>query len=213
MKYKLISKIFIIIILISSNIFLFNKLKEKQSLINNNIQQEEQEKQTKEEIKQENNTVENSNNTIKYLDDENVSVVGLSAFNPNLEKFIKYYMKQKYNYNSISEKKNLEKFYSEDLKKLYLENEKGKESHPKYDEKSTLRDNMSININTIKNNTYLITVIFKKDVIFINKGSGQNMIENQDDFYINTYIVTIEKNRYIIQKEEEKLLKNINAGG
>jgi hypothetical protein len=212
MKYKLISKIFIIIILISSNIFLFNKLKEKQSLINNNTQQE-QEKQTKEEIKQENNTVENSNNTIKYLDDENVSVVGLSAFNPNLQKFIKYYMKQKYNYNSISEKKNLENFYSEDLKKLYLENEKGKESHPKYDEKSALRDNMSININTIKNNTYLITVIFKKDVIFINKGSGQNMIENQDDFYINTYIVTIDKNRYIIQKEEEKLLKNINAGG
>ena len=212
MKYKLISKIFIIIILISSNIFLFNKLKEKQSLINNNIQQE-QEKQSKEEIKQENNTVENSNNTIKYLDDENVSVVGLSAFNPNLQKFIKYYMKQKYNYNSISEKKNLEKFYSEGLKKLYLENEKGKASHPKYDEKSTLRDNMSININTIKNNTYLITVIFKKDVIFINKGSGQNMIENQDDFYINTYIVTIDKNRYIIQKEEEKLLKNINAGG
>lgn len=211
MKYKLISKIFIII-LISSNIFLFNKLKEKQSLINNNTQQE-QEKQSKEEIKQENNTVENSNNTIKYLDDENVSVVGLSAFNPNLQKFIKYYMKQKYNYNSISEKKNLEKFYSEDLKKLYLENEKGKESHPKYDEKSALRDNMSININTIKNNTYLITVIFKKDVIFINKGSGQNMIENQDDFYINTYIVTIDKNRYIIQKEEEKLLKNINAGG
>lgn len=216
MKIKILLKSFIILILLSVNIFVFKQLKSKQDIVNNsNI---EQQKQAEEEKKKAEDNIDKKNEdrveTIKkYIEDKNVSTVALSAFNPNLEKFVIQYMKKKYNYNSLTDNRKLEDFYTKELKNKYLESNKGKEPHPKYDEKSRLREDIMVNINTLDEKTFLVTTLHKKDVYFINKASKQETLEHKNDAYTDTYIIIIEDNKYKIIKEEEKRITNINIGG
>lgn len=214
MKLKNLLKSSIILILLSVNIFVFKQLKSKQDIINNSNISEEQKQAEEEKKKAEDNKNENRVETIKkYIEDKNISTVSLSAFNSNLEKFVIQYMRRKYNYNSLTDDRKLEVFYSEELKKQYLEKTNGKEPHPKYDEKSRLREDIMVNINTLDEKTFLVTTLHKKDIYFINKASEQEILEHEKDAYTDTYIIIIENNKYKIIKEEEKRITNINIGG
>lgn len=210
MKLKNLLKSSIILILLSVNIFVFKQLKSKQYIVNN-INISEEQKQAEDNIDKKN---EDKVETIKkYIENKNISTVSLSAFNPNLKKFVVQYMRRKYNYNSLTDDRKLEDFYTEELKNKYLESNKGKEPHPKYDEKSRLREDIMVNINTLDEKTFLVTTLHKKDVYFINKSSKQETLEHKNDAYTDTYIIIIEDNKYKILKEEEKRITNINIGG
>lgn len=214
MKLKNLLKSSIILILLSVNIFVFKQLKSKQDIVNNSNISEEQKQAEEEKKKAEDNKNENRVETIKkYIEDKNISTVSLSAFNSNLEKFVIQYMRRKYNYNSLTDDRKLEVFYSEELKKQYLEKTNGKEPHPKYDEKSRLREDIMVNINTLDEKTFLVTTLHKKDIYFINKASEQEILEHEKDAYTDTYIIIIENNKYKIIKEQEKRITNINIGG
>ena len=217
MKLKNLLKSSIILILLSVNIFVFKQLKSKQYIVNN-INISEEQKQAEEEKKKAEDNIDKKNEdkveTIKkYIENKNISTVSLSAFNPNLKKFVVQYMRRKYNYNSLTDERKLEDFYTEELKNKYLESNKGKEPHPKYDEKSRLREDIMVNINTLDEKTFLVTTLHKKDVYFINKSSKQETLEHKNDAYTDTYIIIIEDNKYKILKEEEKRITNINIGG
>lgn len=217
MKLKNLLKSSIILILLSVNIFVFKQLKSKQYIVNN-INISEEQKQAEEEKKKAEDNIDKKNEdkveTIKkYIENKNISTVSLSAFNPNLKKFVVQYMRRKYNYNSLTDDRKLEDFYTEELKNKYLESNKGKEPHPKYDEKSRLREDIMVNINTLDEKTFLVTTLHKKDVYFINKSSKQETLEHKNDAYTDTYIIIIEDNKYKILKEEEKRITNINIGG
>lgn len=213
MKLKVFCRTFIVLMLVTVNIFLFTKYKNKQNILSNNSVTKEEEKKTDEKKKEQKNPEEKRKENIKkYLEDKNISTVGLSAFNPNLEKFVTQFLKRKYNYRSLADDRKLEDFYSDELKKEYLEKTKGKKPHPKYDEKSSLRENMSININTIDEKTFIVTTIHERDVFFINRVSNQQIRQDKTGVYTNTFIIVIDKDRYKIQKEEEMIIKDIRNG-
>ena len=217
MKIKILLKSFLILILLSVNIFVFKQLKSKQDIVNNSNISEEQKQADEEKKKAEDNIDKKNEDRVetikKYIEDKNISTVSLSAFNPNLEKFVIQYMRKKYNYNSLTDDRKLEDFYTEELKNKYLEKTNGKEAHPKYDEKSRLREDIMVNINTLDEKTFLVTTLHKKDIYFINKASEQEILEHEKDAYTDTYIIIIENNKYKIIKEQEKRITNINIGG
>lgn len=216
MKFKVFLKTFIVLLLFSSNIFLFNKLKSKQDIINNSNNSEEQ-KQTDEEKKKSEDNKDKKNedrveNIRKYIEDKNISTVSLSGFRPKLKSFLKEYMMKKYNYNSLADDRKLENYYTDDLKNEYLEKNKGKEAHPKYDYTSSLIEDINFNINTLDEKTFMVTTLHKRHIEFVNKGNGTKTVENKNCIYSDTYIIIIEDNKYKIQKEEEVIIKDLRKG-
>ncbi|MDY3050721.1 MAG: hypothetical protein SOR31_03700 [Parvimonas sp.] len=209
MKFKVFCKTFIVLILISSNIFLFNKWKDKQLVNKSTITEEEKKAEDNKDV---NNNEEKKDGTgKKYIEDKNINTVYISGYNTALEEFITLYMNRKYNYDSLATNRKLEDFYAKELREEYLKNLKT-EAHPKYDERSRLRKDIEINIATLDEKTFLVTTLHKKDMEFINHGAKTREPKNQNCIYSNTFIVVIENNRYKIQKDEEFTIENVRDG-
>ena len=205
MKFKVFLKTFIVLLLFSSNIFLFNKLKSKQDIINNINNSEEQKQIDEEKKKPEDNKYKKNEDRVenirKYIEDKNISTVSLSGFRPKLKSFLKEYMMKKYNYNSLADDRKLENYYTDDLKNEYLENYT-----------SSLIEDINFNINTLDEKTFMVTTLHKRHIEFVNKGNGTKTVENKNCIYSDTYIIIIEDNKYKIQKEEEVIIKDLRKG-
>lgn len=207
-----ISIIIIMLMLIVANIYIFFIVKDKKTMIKNinlededklvNIEIPNKEPKIKESKKlKEKINIKNSKDLAENINNFEVVTVG---YNKELEDFIKEYLHAVYDYDTLLQDNNLEKYYSKEKLKIF---QKYTEKDSKYDEKSKLAK-YNCFIYTIDEKNYIVESIISREATQIAYNEVKTPIDT-GTLYKHTFRVIKANNGFKIDSEEIRTIDNL----
>lgn len=234
MKEK-ISIYILLLILLVSNIYIFNTVLEKRKDIKdieiNKSGHEEIIEEPIENIDKEKEVENNKETPIKEVasktkdlsnDIDGFEVI-TSGYIEGLGDFVLEYIRDLYNYDSLEDKKDLNKYYSEEKLKRDIEKEKKfKEELKKkpdnedsialnmdrYDEKSKL-SKYEILTYSLDENNYIVEVVLSRTASLIDKNNNIETSIDGDKAYKHTLRIRKEEDEFRIDNEELRYIEDI----